>query len=111
MTSVRALMHTIVAIARKGTGLQLAIQPTIMSLTRYSLEWWVVTAAFSYTIDSMASCSSNTQQYSHFTISSPDCTLHTANTHVITVLERWSLTHDYAIGIHVRLHHSNTLIM
>ena len=30
----------------------------------------------------------------------PDCTLHTAITHMILVLEQWSLTHDYSIGIH-----------
>ena len=30
--------------------------------------------------------------YSHFTISSPDCTLHTAITHVIKAVEQWSLT-------------------
>ena len=45
--------------------------------------------------------------YSRF---SPDCTLHAAISHVISVLERWRLTHDYTIGIHVRLHHSNTFI-
>ena len=48
--------------------------------------------------------------YSHFRVFSPDCTLHTAITHVISVLERWRLTHDDAIGIHMRLHHSNTFI-
>ena len=46
-----------------------------------------------------------------YRVFSPDCTLHTAITHVISVLERWKLTHDHAIGIHVRLHHSNTFIM
>ena len=29
--------------------------------------------------------------YSHFGVFSPDCTLHTAITHVITVLEQWIL--------------------
>ena len=38
--------------------------------------------------------------YSRFRVFSPDCTLHTAITHMILVLERQSLTHDYAIGIH-----------
>ena len=36
----------------------------------------------------------------------PDCTLHTALTHMITVLERESVTFSiYTIGIHVRFHH------
>ena len=39
---------------------------------------------------------------------SPDCTLHTAITHTISA---WlSLTYDYAIGIHTRPHHSNTVV-
>ena len=37
---------------------------------------------------------------------SPGCTLHTAITHVISVLERQRLTHDYAFRVHMRLHHS-----
>ena len=41
---------------------------------------------------------------------SPGCTLHTAITRVISVLELRRLTPDYAIGIHVRLNHSNTFI-
>ena len=41
---------------------------------------------------------------------SPDCTLHTAITHVISVLEWRRHTHDYAIGIHMRLHSSNTFL-
>ena len=41
---------------------------------------------------------------------SPNCTLHTTITHVISVLEQLSLTYDYAIGIHVRLHCSNTVV-
>lgn len=47
--------------------------------------------------------------YSSFRGFSPCCTLHTAITHVISVFERQSLTHDYAVGIHVRHHRSNTL--
>ena len=49
--------------------------------------------------------------YSRFTISSPNCILNTAIAHIIKVLEQWSLTHDYAIRIHVGIHHSNTEIM
>ena len=48
--------------------------------------------------------------YSRLGVLSPDCTLHTAITHVISVLEQWRVTRDNAIGIHVRLHHSNTFI-
>ena len=48
--------------------------------------------------------------YSCFRALSPDCTLHTVITHAISVLERWSLKQDYAIGIHVRLQPSNTVI-
>ena len=33
----------------------------------------------------------STCQYSHFRGFSPDCTLHSAITHMIKVLERWSL--------------------
>ena len=33
----------------------------------------------------------NVAAYSLFKVFSPDCTLHTAITHVISVLERWSL--------------------
>ena len=43
--------------------------------------------------------------YSGSRVSGPDCTLHIAITHVITVLGRWSLTHYYA-----RLQPSNTVI-
>ena len=48
--------------------------------------------------------------YSCFRGFSPDCTLHYAITHVISVLEQQRLTHDYAIGIHVRIHCSNAFI-
>ena len=41
---------------------------------------------------------------------SPDCTLHTAITRIISHLKLQSLTHDYTIGIHMRLHRSNTVI-
>ena len=41
---------------------------------------------------------------------SPGFTLHTAITHVISALEWQRLMHDYAIGIYVRLHCSNTYI-
>ena len=50
------------------------------------------------------------QAYSRFRVFSPDCTLHTAITHMISILERSRLTHDYTIGIHVRFYHSNTFI-
>ena len=50
------------------------------------------------------------QSYSRFRVFSPDCTLHSAITHVISVLEWRRLMHDYAIGIHMRLHRSNTFI-
>ena len=40
--------------------------------------------------------------YSHFTISSPDCTLHTAITHVIKALESHMNTDDVW---HVRLYY------
>ena len=36
--------------------------------------------------------------------------MHTAITHVISALERQSVTCDYVIGIHVRLQPSNTVI-
>ena len=48
--------------------------------------------------------------YSYFRVFSPECTFHTAIAHVISVLEQWRLTHDYVIGIHVRLHLTNTFI-
>ena len=35
----------------------------------------------------------------------------TVITHMISVLKRRTLTHDYAIGIYVKLHCSNTFIM
>ena len=40
---------------------------------------------------------------SRLKISSPHCSLH-----MIKVLEQYSDTHDYSIGIHARLHHSKT---
>ena len=49
-------------------------------------------------------------EYSCFGFFSPDCTLHTAITDVISVLERRRHTHDYAIGIRMKLHSSNTFI-
>ena len=49
-------------------------------------------------------------QYSHFTISSPDCALHTALAHMINELEIVESHMPYIIGIHVRLHLSNALI-
>ena len=48
--------------------------------------------------------------YSRFRVFSPDRILHTTITHTISVLEQQSLTHDYTIGIHVRLHRSNSVI-
>ena len=48
--------------------------------------------------------------YSHFRGFSPDCTLHTAITCVISVLEWQSLLHDYTIHFPVRLRRSNTAI-
>ena len=56
-------------------------------------------------------CSNSLQSFQSF---SPDCTLHTASTHVILVLEWQNLTHAYAIGaikVHMRLQPSNTVIM
>ena len=44
--------------------------------------------------------------YSRFRVFSPDCTLHSAITHVILVLERRTPTHNCAIGIHVSLRRS-----
>ena len=41
---------------------------------------------------------------------SPDCTLQSAITHVILVLERRTPTHNCTIGIHVSLRHSYTFI-
>ena len=54
---------------------------------------------------------SDTQSYSRFRVFSPDCTLHSAITHVILVLERQTPTHHCAIGIHVSLRRSHTFIM
>ena len=48
--------------------------------------------------------------YSRFRVFSPDCTLHSAITHVILVLEQRTPTHDYVIGIHVSLCGSHTFI-
>ena len=65
-----------------------------------------------YTEDSHQTLPAHLQyMYSHFRFFSPSCTLHTTITHTISVLERWRLTHDYTIGIHVRLRRSNTFIM
>ena len=49
-------------------------------------------------------------RYSHFTISSPDCTFHAAITHMIKVLEWWSLTWIPMAKSCVRLCCSNTVI-
>ena len=48
--------------------------------------------------------------YNLFRVFSPDCTLHTAITSVISVLERSRLMHDYATGIPVRLSLTYTFI-
>ena len=48
--------------------------------------------------------------YRRFRVFSPVCTLHAAITHEISVLERRRLTHDYAIGIHMRLLCSSIVI-
>ena len=48
--------------------------------------------------------------YSCFRVFRHECRLHTAITHVISALERLRLTHDYAIGIHVRLNLTYTFV-
>ena len=48
--------------------------------------------------------------YGRFRVFSPYCILRTVIIPVISVLERLSLTHNYAIRIHMRLHRSNTVI-
>ena len=43
-------------------------------------------------------------RYGGFRVSCPNCTLHTAINHVITVLAMWVLMYTlYVIGIHMRL--------
>ena len=46
--------------------------------------------------------------YSRYSVFSPNCALHTAITHVITVLEWWSLTWILIVRSCMRLCHSNT---
>ena len=53
---------------------------------------------------------SMTSNYQLQLLQSPNCTLHTASTHVILALEWQSLTYDYAIGIHMKMQNSNTAI-
>ena len=55
-------------------------------------------------------CKHKSTVYSHFTISSPDCALHTALAHVINVLGIVESHIPNVIGIHVRLHCFNALI-
>ena len=52
----------------------------------------------------------NPVRASRFRVFHSDCTLHSAITHMISILERRRLSHDYIIGINVRLHLSNTVI-
>ena len=53
---------------------------------------------------------SSINSYSHFTISSPDCALHTALAHVINILGIVESHMPNVIGIHMRLHRSNAVI-
>ena len=49
--------------------------------------------------------------YSNVTTSSPDCTLHTAVTHVITVLEQQSHVQILMVYSHVSFANTHTLVL
>ena len=81
------------------------------------IMWFHLAATLTRSCDSQQAyrrfwvgCLIDPPYYNLFRVFSPDCTLHTAITHVISVLERSRLTHDYAIGIHVRLNLTCTFI-
>ena len=71
------------------------------------IAFWQIRIAQSLWYSTFRPCKIPVQLFQGF---SPDCTLHSAITHVISVLERRTPTHDCAIGIHVSLRRSHTFI-